>query len=169
MELSSFILIFFLWFLLSSLWTGPTHYNNCTWREYSFGGWIYIIMGVQSLFVFAPEPIKNHDVKRYWIILSYIWMLNFIYPSRYIVTGCTEIWVFYVKVVFMIISWNFFEYSHYMKIRMMGILCVMGFWMVFVAFVFIVARFLFSNFEISYDILPPPNVENKSSKKKNKN
>lgn len=163
-EISYFLLTFFAWFILSSLWTGPSHYNHCTWREYHFGSWIYLIMGAQSLFIFLPEP----EEKNIYLIFSFTWILNFIYPSIYIVTGCTQFLMLYVKVFIMIFVWNFLGFTHYMKIRMMGLLCIMGFWMVFVTALFICVRAFYFNFDISYQSLPQPNAEKKSKRKSSK-
>lgn len=135
-------------------------------------------MGIQVLFIFIPDVEKRDESKdvskdyRDQIILffSYTWMLNFLAPSKFIVTTCSTIYILLSKTFIMIVIWNFLSFTNTYKNRLIGIVCILH-WKPLIIFVILVlAKFFYSNFEFpkAPKELPLPATTPKKEKKPKK-
>ncbi len=162
-RLSFFYVIFLLWFIFSSLWTGPEYYAKCVWREIRFGNFIYLIDGAQIPLLFFHVEDKN-----IMTVVDYAWILNFAYPNEFILMNCIHPAIVFVKVFLMIIAWNAFGFEESFKRRCVGMLSAMEWEAMLLLFVCIVIQCYRKNGEKIYNAkstLPVKVKEKKKSKK----
>lgn len=173
-KITPFYVIFFLWFILSSLWTGFSHYDHCIWTGVAYNFYtLFLIMFVQLFFVAIPDleldesKKMKENTKNYLILFfNHSWILNFIEPSKYIVTTCTPWWLLLLKTFFMITIWNCFSFSNALKSRLTGLVCIFTWPFLLVFYGLVLLKFLFINFEFNRPSLPV--TQKDKSKKKDK-
>ena len=118
--------VLFLWFMLSKLWSGPSYYSDCLWRERdeesAVIGWLlFSSVAVQTALLFAPPHVA----------LDYLWILNYIYPAKSMVSTCSMWPMLMARGGLLILMWIYTPSP--IKVRSVGLFLVTSFygWIVF--------------------------------------
>lgn len=110
-------LVIFVWFALSKLWSGPSYYADCLWRErdqesaliwYS----LYVSVLIQNVLLFAPPSI----------FLDFLWILNYVYPGMSMVSTCANLLVLLLRSTIVIVIWLFTPST--LRVRAVGLFLV---------------------------------------------
>lgn len=113
----SLYIVIFVWFMLSKLWSGPSYYSDCLWRERDQDSpliwWmLYSSVAAQSLLLFLPPSV----------VVDYAWVLNYVFPAMSMVSTCSSLFVLVLRGLLIILMWMVTPPS--LKIRSVGLFLV---------------------------------------------